>query len=710
MAKVYGGDKAPGRPGLPARSSGSSTGSCGSIPKREQRWNIYTISLLAFSLVSVLFLYLFQRVQAWLPLANDFANVIPKMAFNTAVSFVTNTNWQSYSGESTMGHLVQMAGLAVQNFVSAAVGMAIAVALIRGLARRRAARSATSGSTSPATTTRILLPIAFVIALVAGRQGVIQNFTTPRRPNRRQTVQVETTDDAGNTVTAPVTEQQIPGGPVASQEAIKDLGTNGGGFFNANSAHPFESPTRLTNLARDLRPARDRVRLPDHLRRDGRQQAPGADRCWPSWSCCGSPPPLLAGLFEQNGNPELTRRGVDQSIAADQGGGNLESKEVRFGRASSGVFAASTTGTSTGSVDSGHDSFTPLGGMVPLVNMKLGEVSPGGVGVGLVGLLINAILAVFIAGLMVGRTPEFLGKKIQAAEMKLVVLYILAMPLAVLLFAGASVLLETALAGRLNAGPHGLTRDPVRLRVGLEQQRLGLRRSHGHEPLVPVDAGPLHARSAASSWPSRCWPSPARWCASRRCRSRPGRSRPTRPLFVGLVLGVILIVAGLTFFPVARPRPHRRAPLPLGTPNVDHAPRSGPAPAGRRLAVAHRAPASCSTRRSPARRSRTASSSSTRVTMIRNPVMFVVEVGSVLTTVLFFRDLGSSTASENVFAGLVSLWLWFTVLFANFAEAMAEGRGKAQAATLRKTRAETMANVRTPGGVVDEAVDRARDR
>ena len=318
-----------------------------------------------------------------------------------------------------MGHLVQMAGLAVQNFVSAAVGMCIAVALIRALARRRGRTLGNFWVDLTRTTVRILLPISFVIALVLVSQGAIQNFThTTTATTVDKTVQVDS---------QPVTEQQIPGGPVASQEAIKDLGTNGGGFFNSNSGHPFESPNPLTNVLEIFALLVIGFAFPITYgemvgsKRQGRVVLAVMGVLWLTTS-------LMAGMFEQNGNVELSRRGVDQSISADQSGGNLESKEIRFGPAASGIFASSTTGTSTGSVDSGHDSFTPLGGMIPLVNMKLGEVSPGGTGVGLVGLLINAILAVFIAGLMVGRTPEFLGKKIQAAEMKLVVLYILAMP------------------------------------------------------------------------------------------------------------------------------------------------------------------------------------------------------------------------------------------------------------------------------------------
>ena len=517
--------------------------------RREQRWNVYALALLAFSFVSVIALYLFQRVQTWLPLSNGLGNVVPKMAFNTAVSFVTNTNWQSYSGESTMGHLVQMSGLAVQNFVSAAVGMCIAAALIRGLARRTGRTLGNFWVDLTRTTVRILLPISFVIAIALAAQGVVQNFHSSTTVHTvDQSVQVQSADAAGKPVTQPVTEQKLPGGPVASQEAIKDLGTNGGGFYNANSAHPYESPTGLTNILEIFALLVIGFAFPITYgemvgsKRQGRTVLAVMGILWLSTS-------LMAGLFEQSGNVELSRRGVDQSQSADQGGGNMESKEVRFGAFTSGVFASSTTGTSTGSVNSGHDSFTPLGGMIPLVNMKLGEVSPGGTGVGLVGLLINAILAVFIAGLMVGRTPEFLGKKIQAAEMKLVVLYILAMPIAVLVFAAPSVILKTALAGRLNDGPHGLTEIVYAFAsatnnngsafAGLTvtsqwyQTTLGLCMLIGRFFLVtPVlaIAGSLVRKP--------------------RVEITAGTFPTDTPLFTGLVLGVILIVAGLTFLPV----------------------------------------------------------------------------------------------------------------------------------------------------------------
>ncbi len=534
MAKVYGGDKAPGdRVFLPVENFIYRILRVN--PKREQRWNIYAISLLSFSVVSVLALYLFQRVQTWLPLNNGMANVDPKVAWNSSVSFVTNTNWQSYSGESTMGHLVQMAGLAVQNFVSAAVGMAVAVALIRALARRHGRTLGNFWVDVTRSTTRILLPFAFVIALVLVSQGAIQNLT-------------HTTTAKPLDQTTQVAAQQIPGGPFASQEAIKELGTNGGGPFNANSAHPFENPTRLTNILEIFILLLIGFSFPIAYgqmvgsKRQGRVVLAVMMTLWLATS-------FMAGFFEQNGNVELARRGVDQSIAADQGGGNLESKEVRFGAASSGIFAASTTSTSTGAVDSGHDSFTPLGGMIPLVNMKLGEVSPGGVGVGIVGLLINALLAVFIAGLMVGRTPEFLGKKIQAAEMKLVVLYILAMPLAVLSFAGAAVLLSTALAGRLNPGPHGLTEmiyayasagnNNGSAFAGLTVTSQWYETTLGIAMLIGRFFLIIPTLAIAGSLVRK-----------QKVPVTVGTFPTDTPLFGGLVLGVIVIVAGLTFLPV----------------------------------------------------------------------------------------------------------------------------------------------------------------
>ena len=379
--------------------------------EREQRWTAYAYSVLGFSLASFLLLYGLMRLQGSLPLNPvGLGAVTPGLAFNTAVSFMTNTDWQSYAGETTMSHLSQALGLTVQNFVSAAAGMAVMAALLRGLARQRANTLGNFWVDLVRTVTRILLPLSFVGALLLVSQGVIQNT--------RGFTAVTTIEGA---------TQLIPGGPAAGQVAIKQIGTNGGGFFNTNSAHPFENSTAFNNLVETFMI----LILPFALaftcgrmvgdRRQGRAVFAIMFVIWAGLSACAM------GL-EGNGNPRLSAIGADQTTSAVQSGGNMEGKEVRFGPAASGLWAASTTGTSNGSVNSMHDSNTPLGGFISLSHMMLGEVSPGGVGVGLNGLLIMAILSVFIAGLMVGRTPEYLGKKIQAAEMKMVVLYVLAMP------------------------------------------------------------------------------------------------------------------------------------------------------------------------------------------------------------------------------------------------------------------------------------------
>ena len=363
--------------------------------EREQRWTVYARSLLAFSLVSVLFVYLLQRVQGGLPLnPTDVAAVPEPLAFNTAVSFVTNTNWQNYAGEITMSHLTQMAGLAVQNFVSAAVGMAVAIALVRGLVRRRSATIGNFWVDLTRSITRILLPISVIGALVLVSQGVIQNFD-------------------GFTVarTLEGAVQLIPGGPAASQEVIKELGTNGGGFLNANSGHPFGSPNGFTNLFQMFLI----LAIPFALTYTFGKMAQDRKQGWAVFGAMfilWAASALIAQGFETGGNPELDALGADQDVAAETaGGGNYEGKEVRFGPGASGLFAATTTGTSTGAVIAAHDSFTPGGGAVPLVNMMLGEVSPGGVGAGLYGMLIFALLSVFIAGLMVGPHARVPGQE-----------------------------------------------------------------------------------------------------------------------------------------------------------------------------------------------------------------------------------------------------------------------------------------------------------
>ena len=531
LARVFGGGSAPGdRVFLPVERLIYRL--VGVDPEREQRWNVYAYSLLAFSAVSVLFLYLLQRVQEWLPLNPTDAVAVPAaLAFNTAVSFVTNTNWQNYGVELTMSHLTQMAGLAVQNFVSAAVGLAVAVALIRGLARRRGTTIGNFWVDLTRATLRVLLPLAVVFALVLVGRGVVQNF-----------------DGFTEVTTVEGTVQSIPGGPAASQEAIKELGTNGGGFWNANSAHPLSNPDGLTNLLQIA----GLLLIPFALTYAYGRMVKDQKQGWVVFAAMFLLWIVAAGLamgFEAAGNDHLDALHVDQSVTATQSGGNLEGKEVRFGPTASGLFAASTTGTSTGAVISAHDSFTAFGGTVPLVNMMLGEVSPGGVGAGLYGMLVFALLAVFIAGLMVGRTPEYLGKKIQAAEMKLVVLYILAVPVVVLCFTGASLLLDTALASRANLGPHGLSEIAYAFTSagnnngsafgGLTgntdwyNSTLGLSMLVGRFLLiVPVlaIAGSLVRKQ----------PAPV----------SAGTFPTGTPLFAGLLVGVIIIVVGLTYFPV----------------------------------------------------------------------------------------------------------------------------------------------------------------
>jgi K+-transporting ATPase ATPase A chain len=530
LARVYGGDRAPGdRVFGPVERLIYRI--VGVDPAQEQRWTVYARSVLAFSVVSVVVLYVLQRVQGSLPgNPTGVGAVSPAVAFNTAVSFVTNTNWQSYSGESTMSHLTQMAGLAVQNFVSAAVGMAVAIALVRGLVRRRSATIGNFWVDLTRTITRVLVPLAFVAALVLVSQGVVQNLSGG--------TDVTTLEGAA---------QVIPGGPVASQEAIKELGTNGGGFYNANSAHPFENPSGITNLLQLIL----LLAIPFALTYTFGTLAKNRRQGWAVFAAMfvlWAGGAVIAMAFETGGNTLLDDRGVTQEATSLQSGGNLEGKEIRLGAAASGLYAASTTGTSTGAVISSHDSFTPGGGAVPLVNMMLGEVSPGGVGAGLYGMLVFVLLAVFIAGLMVGRTPEFLGKKIQAAEMKLVVLYVLAAPVVVLVFSAASVLLGSARSSILNDGPHGLSEIVYAFTSaannngsafgGLDATTdwytttLGIAMLAGRFLLiVPVlaIAGSLAAKQPAP--PSA------------------GTFPTDTPLFAGLLVGVVLIVVGLTFFP-----------------------------------------------------------------------------------------------------------------------------------------------------------------
>lgn len=506
--------------------------STGVDERSEQRWTVYALALLSFSLLSVLVVYALQRLQAFLPLnPDDFVAVPPALAFNTAVSFVTNTNWQNYSGESTMSHLVQMAALAVQNFVSAAVGMAVAAALIRGLTRRRSATIGNFWVDLTRGITRVLLPISIVFAVLFVANGVVQNLSGF----------TEVTTVEGGT-------QLLPGGPMASQEAIKLLGTNGGGFANVNSAHPFSNPNGFTNLLQMWLILAIPFAFPFTFGRFAGDRRQG----WAVWGAMfalWAASALIAMPAETRGNPLLTGAGAEQVVSAESPGGNLEGKEVRFGPGASGLFAATTTGTSTGAVNSFHDSFTPLGGAVPLVNMMLGEVSPGGVGAGLYGMLVFAILAVFIAGLMVGRTPEYLGKKIQANEMKLVVLYIVAVPIVVLSFTAASTVLGFALDSRLNSGPHGLTEIAYAFTSagnnngsafgGLTgntdwyNTTLGLSMLAGRFVLIVAVLGIAGALARKQTVPASAGTFPTNGAT-----------------FFGLLVAVVLIVVGLTYFPL----------------------------------------------------------------------------------------------------------------------------------------------------------------
>jgi K+-transporting ATPase ATPase A chain len=519
LARVFAGGAAPGdRVFLPLERLVYRVGRID--PEREQPWTVYARSLIAFSLVSVLGLYALQRLQGWLPLnPSAVESVPPFLAFNTAVSFVTNTNFQNYGGETTMSHLVQMTGLTVQNFVSAAVGIAVAIALIRGLTRERASTIGNFWVDLTRGVTRVLLPLALAFGVLLAGLGVVQTLQGPAKA---------TTMEGAS--------QTIYRGPIASQESIKELGTNGGGIVGANSAHPFENPTGLTDFLEIFALLLVPFALTYAFGRLVGDQRQG-------WAVFFAMLVLWAGAvatatyFEVRGNPRVEAAAV-----------NMEGKEVRFGAATSALFAASTTGTSTGAVDSSHDSFTPGGGTVPLVNMLLGEVSPGGVGAGLYGMLVFVLLAVFISGLMVGRTPEYLGKKIQAAEMKLVVLYLLAVPILVLVLSGASVLLGPARDSILNPGPHGLSEVVYAFASQANNNGSAFAGLNGDTDwynttgalamlagrfllIVPVlaIAGSLARKQAVP--PS-------------------AGTLPTHsPLFVLMLLAVVVIVVGLTYFP-----------------------------------------------------------------------------------------------------------------------------------------------------------------
>lgn len=513
---------------------------CGVRPDEEMDWKVYALAVLLFSAVGMIVLYAQQRLQQWLPFnPQKLGAVSADSSLNTAASFTTNTNWQAYAGESTMSYLTQMAGLAVHNFTSAATGMAILAAFIRGLARRKSSTLGNFWVDLTRTTLYILLPLSLVLSLVLVSQGVVQTLS----PYRTVPL-VEAATDAEN---EPVTEQVIAVGPVASQMAIKHLGTNGGGFFNVNAAHPFESPTPLTDLLLVLGETMIAAALCYTFGKmvgDTRQ----------GWAILGAMLIVLLGfqLFgywaEARGNPGVAALGVDQTATALNPGGNMEGKEVRFGVARSALFAAATTATSCGAVNSMHDSFTPLGGLVPLFLMQFSETILGGVGSGLYGMLTFVIVAVFIAGLMVGRTPEYLGKKIESYEVKMAALIVLIMPLVVLLFTAMAVVVAPGLKAIANPGAHGFSE------ILYAYTSMG---NNNGSAFAGVSANSpfYNLTGAAAMLVSRFWLAiPTLAIAGSLAKKKlvpvgPGTLPTHTPLFVVLLIGVIVLVGALTFFP-----------------------------------------------------------------------------------------------------------------------------------------------------------------
>jgi K+-transporting ATPase ATPase A chain len=490
-------------------------------PEADMRWSVYARSVLAFSALSVLFVYFFERMQSHLPYSNGMSPVSPAIAWNTAASFTTNTNWQNYSGETTMGYIAQMMGLAVQNFVSAAVGIAVAMAVIRGFTRRGTDRLGNFWVDLTRVTIRVLLPLSVIGALILASGGVIDNFTPTHLIH---------------TLTGSV--QQMVGGPVASQEVIKLLGTNGGGFFNANSAHPFENPNPFTNwfeIFLILVIPFALCRTFGKLVKDQRQGYALVAVMGILWAASAA----IISFFENQ------HSGVALKVA----GAAMEGKNVAFGVPGSALFAATTTATSTGAVNSAHDAFTPFGGGMLLFNMMMGEVTPGGVGSGLYGLLVLAIVTVFIGGLMVGRTPEYLGKKIRPAEMKYASLFILATPSAALIGAALTLASRSARAAILNPGAHGLTEIIYAFTsmannngsafAGLASTTTWYQVTGGLVMLLARFMPEIFAIALAGSL-ARQQPVKASAVAT----------MPThKPLFIGMLIGVIIILVGLTYFP-----------------------------------------------------------------------------------------------------------------------------------------------------------------
>jgi K+-transporting ATPase ATPase A chain len=553
-----------GRPNFALRSGKRFEGLiyrlCGIEPGEEMAWDRYAIALLVFNVLGALLVYGLQRLQLHLPLnPQRFAGVNPDSAFNTAVSFVTNTDWQGYSGESTMSYLTQMAGLGVQNFLSAATGIAVAIALVRGFARHSSQTIGNFWVDVTRSTLYLLLPLAALLAVVLASQGVIQNFDAYKEVSTVEalTYRNPTTDAAGNPVKDAagnaVTEsavthiQSLPMGPVASQESIKQLGTNGGGFYSANSAHPYENPTPLTNFLEMLAMFLIAFALTCTFGKmvgDVRQ----------GWVVLIAmlilfvPLVVLAFHSEQAGNPLIARQGIDQMASAVQAGGNMEGKETRFGIAASALWTAVATATSSGAVNTMHDSLMPLGGFVPMFLMQLGEVAPGGVGSGLYSILMFAILGVFIAGLMIGRTPEYLGKKIESHEMKLASVFILTTPFAVLIGTAVAVMTAAGRAGVSNPGPHGFSE------ILYAFTSAGNNNGSAFGGLA-ANTVFYNVATALSMFIGRFWPIVAALAiagslaAKKRVPVTEGTMPTHGPLFVALLLGSILLIGVLTYVP-----------------------------------------------------------------------------------------------------------------------------------------------------------------
>ena len=504
---------------------------------QEMTWQQYALALLLFNAAGLLAVYLLLRWQAWLPLNPDgLTAVTPELAFNTAVSFASNTNWQFYGGETTMSYLSQMLGLAVQNFLSAASGMAVLVALIRGLSRQRTDKLGSFWIDMTRSVVYILLPLSFLLALLLVSQGVVQTFA-----GAETAVLLDATAAEGTVVTT----QTIARGPVASQVAIKQLGTNGGGFFNVNSAHPLENPTPLSNLAQMLAilliPAALCFTFGEMLgsRRQG-------------YALLAVMVIVFVGFLgtavyaEQQGNPRLI--GVDQAASAAQPGGNMEGKEARFGIVNSALWATATTAASNGSVNSMHDAYTPLGGLVPMLLMQLGEVIFGGVGSGLYGLLAFAIVAVFVAGLMVGRTPEYLGKKIEVYEMKMATLIILIPPLVVLLGTAVAVATTAGQSGATNPGPHGFSQILYAFSSQGNNNGSAFAGLNGSHLFYPI-SGAL-AMLMARYWLMIPVLAIAGSLARKQTVPASAGTLPTdSPLFVGWLIAIVLLVGALSFLP-----------------------------------------------------------------------------------------------------------------------------------------------------------------